>query len=155
LQILLGNTIPQTKLKIAAMAAQGSLARAQNFLKPETWQLRDELLDLFQHPTRSYLKLVDKLASNQKLFSLGLDLLESLFMDFLQQKIHGNAYVWVHSDHRDALVQWLEAKNRTLPIRWEQLLSELLEVRRYAGSSANAKLLAQKTLIPLLDSIFS
>jgi hypothetical protein len=150
----LGAQFQSARAQVATRAAQGSYARALHYLNDDTWKIRDMILGLLTHPAREWLPLVEYLSASQKQFSLGLDLLESLLMDLATYQAVGAAHQWIHEDQRAFLIQWSDSRNIPLQ-QWLDYTTEIAEMRKWLGSPVNAKLQVQRTLIPLLDSLFS
>jgi DNA polymerase-3 subunit delta' len=138
----------------ASRAALGSLSRAQYFLEEETWEIRDAILGLLSHPSSEWLKLIDLLSQTQRDFVLGLDILESIFTDLLNTKIYGTGTHFIHDDQKEFLLQWMDAKNLSAE-KIIHVLTSIAEKRRFSRLTLNGKLLAQETLIPLLELIIS
>ena len=147
-----GLEVASQRSMVASRAAQGSLTRALQFLDDETWKVRDLILGLFTHPTQDWMRLVDQLSLSQRDLILGLDLIESFYSDFLQYKIVGPSYEWIHSDQKEFLIQWLENKKLS-EAKMIDVLSATAEKRKLSTLTLNSKLLAQDVLIPILESI--
>jgi DNA polymerase-3 subunit delta' len=137
--------------EVAARAGMGSIRRAQLFLDEETWKLREQLLGLLSNPGQDWMKVVEGFSASQRAMTLGFDLLESIFHDLLLNQV-SSSHAWIHQDQREFLRQWAEAK-RLDAQRIEAILTRIAENRRFATMTLNSKLLAQQTLIPLLESI--
>jgi len=153
LQQIQGTEFQSAKARIASRAAEGSVSRAQYFLEDETWKIRDQLLGFLSNPASEWMHLIDSFATSQRALQLSLDLIESLLMDLLKNSIEPQ-YVWVHEDQKDFLLQWQESKK----ISQEKILTVLAQIaekRRFTTLTLNSKLLAQETLIPLLESFIS
>jgi hypothetical protein len=96
---------------------------------------------------------VDTFSSSQKTLQLSLDLIESLMMDLVKHHVEPN-HVWSNEDQKDFLLQWQEAK-RIPTGKILTLLTHIAEKRQFTTLTLNSKLLAQETLIPLLETIVS
>jgi DNA polymerase-3 subunit delta' len=141
------------KARVASRAAEGSVSRAQYFLEEETWKIRDQLLGFLSNPASEWMKLVESFSTSQRTLQLSLDIMESLFMDLLKSSIEPG-YSWVHEDQKEFLMQWQEAKKIT-PTKIVKLLTQIAEKRQFSTLTLNSKLLAQESLIPLLETIIS
>ncbi|MBS1959930.1 MAG: hypothetical protein JST80_10690 [Bdellovibrionales bacterium] len=139
------------RAEVAARAGMGSIRRAQLFQDEETWKLREQLLGLLSNPAQEWMKVVEGMSASQRSMILGFDLLESIFHDLMMNNVSGS-HPWIHQDQKEFLKQWSEAK-RLQPAQIESILSRIAENRRFATLTLNSKLLAQQTLIPLLESI--
>lgn len=148
-----GTEFQSNKARVASRAAEGSVSRAQYFLEEESWKIRDHLLGFLSNPASEWMKLVETLSTNQRTLQLSLDLMESLFMDLLKSSIEPN-YSWIHEDQKEFLLQWQEAR-RITPDKIVKLLSAIAEKRQFTTLTLNSKLLAQESLIPLLETIIS
>ena len=144
-----GLDFNSSKGKVASRAALGSLTRAMHYLDDEVWARRDQILGLLSSPTHEWMKLVDTLAQSQQDLHLSLDLIESIFSDLLRSKIQPG-YEWIHSDQKEVLSQWMEAKRITLE-KLTRVLEKTAEMRKYVNLTLNAKLLSQEVLIPILE----
>jgi DNA polymerase-3 subunit delta' len=153
LQQIQGTEFQSTKARVASRAAEGSITRAQYFMDEETWKIRDQLLGFLSNPASEWMKLIETFSSSQRTLQLSLDIIESLFMDLLRSSIEPD-YAWVHEDQKEFLLQWQEAKKIT-PEKIVRTLSEIAEKRQFTTLTLNSKLLAQESLIPLLETIIS
>jgi len=153
LQQIQGAEFQQSKARVAARAAEGSISRARFFMDDETWKIRDQILGLLSNPASEWMKLVETFSISQKTLQLSLDLIESLMMDILKHQIEPG-YQWVHEDQREFLIQWCESKRITTG-KILTLLTRIAEKRQFTTLTLNSKLLAQETLIPLLETIIS
>jgi DNA polymerase-3 subunit delta' len=155
-----GLDFNSTRAEVASRGGMGSIRRAQSFLDPETWEMREQILGLLSNPAQDWLKFVENLASSQRMMSLGLDLLESIFHDCLMDQISAQhppsnqkwSHTWIHQDQQAFLKQWLNAKHFKIN-DLESILDRIAENRKLVPLTLNSKLLAQQTLIPLLESI--
>lgn len=153
LQQIQGTEFQSAKARVASRAAEGSVSRAQYFLEDETWKIRDQILGFLSNPASEWMKLIESFSLSQRTLQLSLDLIESLFMDLLKNSIEPN-HEWVHEDQKEFLLQWQESKR----INTEKILfilTQIAEKRRFTTLTLNSKLLAQETLIPLLETIIS
>lgn len=153
LQQIQGSAFQSTRARVASRAAEGSITRAQYFLQEDTWNIRDQLLGFLSNPASEWMRLIETLSANQRTLQLSMDLIESLFMDLLKNSLEPN-YSWIHEDQKEFLLQWQESKKIT-PQKIIIILSEIAEKRKFTTLTLNSKLLAQETLIPLLESIIS
>lgn len=153
LQQIQGSEFQQSKARIASRAAEGSISRAQFFMDEETWKIRDQILGLLSNPASEWMKLVETFSTSQRTLQISLDLIESLMMDLLKHQIEPG-YQWVHEDQKEFLIQWCESKRITTG-KILTLLTRIAEKRQFTTLTLNAKLLAQETLIPLLETIIS
>jgi DNA polymerase-3 subunit delta' len=153
LQQIQGAELQQSRAKIASRAGEGSISRALYFMDDETWKIRDQILGLLSNPASEWMKLVETFSSSQRTLQLSLDLIESLMMDLVKHKVEPD-HVWVNEDQKEFLLQWQESKK--IPTgRILTLLTKIAEKRQFTTLTLNAKLLAQETLIPLLETIVS
>jgi DNA polymerase-3 subunit delta' len=153
LQQIQGSEFQAGRARIASRAAEGSISRAQFFMDEETWKIRDQILGLLSNPASEWMRLVETFSASQKTLQLSLDLIESLMMDLLKHQVEKN-YQWVHEDQKEFLLQWYESKRITTG-KILTLLTRIAEKRQFTALTLNAKLLAQETLIPLLETIIS
>ena len=153
LQQIQGTEFQSAKARLASRAAEGSVSRAQYFLEDETWKIRDQLLGFLSNPASEWMHLIESFSSSQRTLQLSLDLIESLLMDLLKYSIEPS-HIWVHEDQKEFLLQWQESK-RITPEKILSVLSKLAEKRRFTTLTLNSKLLAQETLIPLLETFIS
>ena len=145
-----GLDFQSSRGKIASRAAMGSLTRAITFAEDESWELRARILGFLSSPTHEWAKLVDELAASQREMHLGLDLLESILSDLLGFQVLGKNHLWIHEDQRDMLIQLSEAKGFN-HLNLTNALEKIVEMRRLASLTLNAKLLAQEILVPVLS----
>ena len=150
LKTVKGADFNSTRAEVASKAAQGSIARAFQYLNDDVWELRARILGLLTNPAQEWMKLVERLAESQQTMHLGLDLMESIFSDLLLHQIEGIQHPWVHSDQRPLLLQIAESKHLT-PAKLTRLLDALSEKRKWVNLTLNAKLLAQEILNPVLE----
>ena len=148
-----GNDFHSAKAGVASRASEGSISRARFFMDEETWKIRDQILGLLSNPASEWMKLVETLATSQKTLQLSMDLIESLMMDILKYKIEPS-HRWVHDDQKDFLIQWSEAKKVSTG-KILSLMNAIAEKRQFTTLTLNSKLLAQETLIPLLETVVS
>jgi len=153
LQQIQGPEFQSAKARIASRAAEGSVSRAQYFLEDETWKIRDQLLGFLSNPASEWMRLIESFSTSQRALQLSLDLIESLLMDLLKNSIEPK-HIWVHEDQKEFLLQWQESKNIT-PEKILFVLTQIAEKRRFTTLTLNSKLLAQETLIPLLETFIS
>lgn len=153
IQQIQGSEFQASRARIASRAAEGSISRAQYFMDDETWKIRDQILGLLSNPASEWMRLVETFSTSQKTLQLSLDLIESLMMDLLKHQIEKN-HPWVHEDQKDFLLQWYESKRITTG-KILTLLTRIAEKRQFTTLTLNSKLLAQETLIPLLETIIS
>jgi DNA polymerase-3 subunit delta' len=153
LQQIQGAELQSTRARIAARAGEGSISRAMHFMDDETWKIRDQILGLLSNPASEWMKLVETFSTSQKTLQLSLDLIESLMMDLVKHHVEPN-HIWANEDQKDFLLQWQEAK-RIPTGKILTLLTHIAEKRQFTTLTLNSKLLAQETLIPLLETIVS
>jgi DNA polymerase-3 subunit delta' len=147
-----GADFQSTRGQVAARSANGSLTRAMNTLGDEAWSLRDQILGFLSNPAHEWMRLVESISKSQANTHLALDLLESIFSDMLFSQIRGSTHEWIHIDQEDLLKQIAEVRKLT-PARLGKLLDSIVEKRKLAELTLNAKLLAQEILIPVLEVI--
>jgi DNA polymerase-3 subunit delta' len=153
LQQIQGAELQQARARIASRAAEGSISRALHFMDDETWKIRDQILGLLSNPASEWMKLIDSFSSSQRTLQLSLDLIESLMMDLVKQHVEEN-HIWANEDQKEFLLQWQEAK-RIPTGKILTLLTRIAEKRQFTTLTLNSKLLAQETLIPLLETLVS
>lgn len=156
----LGTQFHERKAQFAAQAALGSFARAKFLMSDEVIALREQILGFFSNPARDWSKLVDTLAESTSHWQMGAELLETILHDLLKIKTNSEA-PWIHFDQKEFLIQWYEKSARahapSNPASLDSLLMaaliKLAELKLLKDRPLNAKLFAQETLIPILNSI--